>query len=156
MPDSTSNIPLRIHFLHIKSPHQHAVPLLLVPTFPLTNLSLSPVFAALTHPDSPTSSPPFHLVVPSIPGLGFSDSFQTDENLLQNTAAIFHILMKRLGYEYYLASATGSGIESPAGIDYFLVKLMAEAYTDSCLGVHLIDPVVERPRIGSLAWMRFS
>ncbi|KAG4435039.1 hypothetical protein IFR05_009463, partial [Cadophora sp. M221] len=36
--------PLRIHFVHLKSPHKHALPLLLIPTFPLTNLSLTPLF----------------------------------------------------------------------------------------------------------------
>ncbi|KAE9364490.1 alpha/beta-hydrolase [Stipitochalara longipes BDJ] len=158
VPSSDTNVPLRIHFLHIKSPHQHAVPLLLLPTFPLTNLSLTPLFAPLTHPQSPTSTQPFHLVVPSIPGLGFSDAFQCEDDLLDKTAGVFNTLMQRLGYEFYIASATGSGRESPSGIDYHLARIIGEKFPDSCLGVHLVEPCVKRPRFGreTLGWAKFA
>jgi hypothetical protein len=95
-------------------------------------------------------------VVPNIPGLGFSDSFQSDEELLLKTTGIFDTLMLRLGYHYYLASSTGSGRDSPAGIDYHLARLLGERHKDSCLGVHLIEPLVQRPNVGSWAWMKFS
>jgi hypothetical protein len=153
VPSSGTNVPLRIHFLHIKSPHRHAVPLLLLPAFPLTNLSLVPLFAPLTDPRSPTSTQPFHLVVPSIPGLGFSDAFQCENGLLEKTADVFNTLMQRLGYEFYIASATGSGRESPSGIDYNLARMIGERFPESCLGVHLIEPCVERPKIGKETWM---
>ncbi|PMD37453.1 alpha/beta-hydrolase [Hyaloscypha variabilis F] len=158
VPSSDTSVPLRIHFLHLKSPHQHAVPLLLVPTFPLTNLSLAPLFAPLTHPRSPTSTQPFHLVVPSIPGLGFSDAFQCEDGLLEKTAEVFDTLMQRLGYEFYIASATGSGRESPSGIDYHLARIIGENFPDSCLGVHLVEPCVERPkfRTETLGWAKFA
>lgn len=103
----------------------------------------------------PTSQP-FHLVVPSLPGLGFSDALQSDERLLEQTAELFDNLMKRLGYEFYLTSGTGSGRASPAGIDYHLSRLIGERYPDSCLGTHLIEPRVERPQIGSWAWTKFT
>jgi len=90
--------------------------------------------------------------VPSIPGLGFSDAFQASDGLLEKTAGVFDALMKRVGYEYYLASTTGSGRDSPAGIDYWLGKIIGEKYKDSCLGVHLVEPCVERPRIGREPW----
>ncbi|PMD52871.1 alpha/beta-hydrolase, partial [Hyaloscypha bicolor E] len=152
VPSSGTSVPLRIHFLHIKSPHKHAVPLLLLPAFPLTNLSLTPLFAPLTHPKSPTSTQPFHLVVPSIPGLGFSDAFQCENGLLEKTAEVFDTLMRRLGYEFYIATATGSGRESPSEIDYHLAGIVGEKFPGSCLGVHLLEPCVERPRFGRETW----
>jgi len=152
VPSSSTSVPLRIHFLHIRSSHKHAVPLLLLPTFPLTNLSLIPLFAPLTDPQSPTSTQPFHLVVPSIPGLGFSDAFQCADGLLEKTAEVFNILMRRLGYEFYIASATGAGRESPSGIDYHLARIVGEKFPGSCLGVHVVEPCIERPRIGRETW----
>ncbi|KAK0117825.1 hypothetical protein ONS95_012149 [Cadophora gregata] len=161
LPTTPSSPPLRIHFLHIKSPHKHALPLLLIPTFPLTNLSLTPLFTPLTSPTSPTSTQPFTLIVPSLPGLGFSDSFsssKTSSSSLENTAALCDALMKRLGYSYYLASATGSGVDSPAGIDYHLLRILGERYRESCLGVHVVEPCVKAPTLKEqpAAWMRFA
>ena len=91
-------------------------------------------------------------MVPSIPGLGFSDAFQCEDGLLDKTAEIFDTLMRRLGYEFYLASATGSGRDSPSGIDYHLPRIIGEKFPDSCLGVHLVEPCVERPRLGKETW----
>jgi hypothetical protein len=148
-----------VHFLHIKSSHEHAIPLLLLPSFPIPNLSplLAPLFKSLTEPSLSTSQP-FHLVVPSIPGLGFSDPLQSDENLLAQTAEIFNIIMtQRLGYEFYLTTSTGSGRASPAGIDYHLARLISENYPEHCLGAQLIEPLVQRPSLGSFwAWTKFT
>jgi len=146
-------VPLRIHFLHIKSPHPNAVPLLLIPSFPLTNFSLVPLFKPLT--EDPAR--PFHLVVPSIPGLGFSDAL-SGEGVLEGTAECFDVLMRRLGYAYYLASATGSGVVSLGGVDYHIARLVGERFGESCLGVHLIGPPLERPKWRSepLAWGKFN
>lgn len=97
--------------------------------------------------------------MPSIPGLGFSDAFTSDnERGLAATAEVFNALMKRLGYEFYIASATGSGLDSPANIDYHLARLIGENFTESCLGVHLLEPPVKRPRLGreTLEWVKFG
>ncbi|KAH8591047.1 Alpha/Beta hydrolase protein [Bisporella sp. PMI_857] len=149
--------PLRVHFLHIKSPHKNAVPLLLIPSFPLTNLSLIPLFQNLTHPEDPASTQPFHLVVPSIPGVGFSDAFSKSEGLIKSTAEIFNVLMGRLGYEFYIASSTGSGRNSPSGIDYHLTRLLGEDFPESCLGIHLLEPPLQSPSLRQLlAWGKFA
>ncbi|RDL40941.1 uncharacterized protein BP5553_00920 [Venustampulla echinocandica] len=147
---------VRLHFIHIRSPHADAIPLLLIPTFPLTNLSLSPLFAPLADPANPKSTLAFHVVVPSIPGLGFSSAFSTREaegDVLEITAGLFDKLMKRLGYGYYVASATGSGRSSMGGIDYYLPRLVGERFPQSCLGVHLLDPIIEEPKFGGDPWM---
>jgi hypothetical protein len=66
--------------------------------------------------------------------------------------------MRRLGYEIYIATATGSGRESPSEIDYYLARIIGEKFPGSCLGVHLVEPCVERPRFGreSWGWARFA
>lgn len=92
-------------------------------------------------------------MVPNIPGLGFSDAFQRaydggeEGGAMEQTAKLFDRLMTRLGYHFYLTSATGSGKESPAGIDYYLPKLMGELF-HGCLGVHVLDPCVSAPEVG--------
>lgn len=95
-------------------------------------------------------------MVPSLPGLGFSDALKSDEKLLEQTAEIFDNLMRRLGYEFYLTSSTGSGRASPAGIDYHLARLISERHSSHCLGTHLIEPRIDRPKLGSWAWTKFT
>jgi hypothetical protein len=152
IPGSNS---LRIHFLHIRSPHASAIPLLLIPSFPLTNLALPPsLYTPLLNPSN-TSEQAFHIIIPSLPGLGFSDSFTSHSPTpLADTADVLNALMCRLGYETYLVSGTGSGKESPAGVDYYLPLLLSERW-ENCRGVHLISPDLQRPRWGSWAWWRF-
>ncbi|KAL3423035.1 epoxide hydrolase [Phlyctema vagabunda] len=155
-------VPLRIHFIHVRSPHAHAIPLLLIPPFPLTNISLAALIKPLAEPESPTSTQPFHVVIPSMPGLGFSDAFSGysdgKQTVLAQTAEIFNSLMVRLGYGTYIASATGGGRESPVGIDYHLACLIGEAWSENCQGVHVINPLVERPRLRRepLGWIKLS
>ncbi|KAF8853784.1 alpha/beta-hydrolase [Acephala macrosclerotiorum] len=160
-PEQTPTPPLRIHFIHLRSPRSSAVPILLLPPFPLTNLSLSssPLFKPLTHPEGPSSRQAFHVVCPSIPGLGFSDAFiSTSSLVLEQTAQLFNELMLRLGYRQYLCSSTGSGRESPAGINYHLARLMGERNAENCLGIHVVEPCVEAPRVGkeTLSWVKFN
>jgi len=153
---SLKNPPQRLHFIHIPSSSPVAIPLLLIPSFPLTNLSLEPLFSLLKED--------FHIVVPNIPGLGFSDayhrSFTSDERVgegvLMSTAILFDRLMTRLGYYFYLTSATSSGKDSPSGIDYHLPVLMGERF-EGCLGVHILDPCISEPEIGKGLgqWMKW-
>ena len=141
---------VRVHFVHVRSENKDAVPLLLIPSFPLTNLSLKPGLVEELSED-------FHIVVPSIPGLGFSDAFSFDSGgeveVLSWTAGIFDGLMGRLGYEVYVCSGMGSGRDSPAGVDYWIPRLVGEKFSSRCLGVHLLEPVVEKPTFGGEPWM---
>lgn len=151
-----SNTPLRIHFIHIYSMHTHAVPLLLIPPFPLTNLSLMSLYEPLTDPNA---DQPFHVIVPTIPGLGFSDAFAScDHSLLSSTASVFNTLMLRLGYEHYIVSGAGSGIDSLAGLDYHLPRLISDLFPENCLGVHLINPPLAAPALitSPLRWAKFT
>jgi pimeloyl-ACP methyl ester carboxylesterase len=137
---------VRVHFVHVRSENRDAVPLLLIPSFPFTNLSLKDGLVKGLGEE-------FHVVVPSVPGLGFSDAFVSEGNVLEWTAGIFDKLMARLGYESYIVSAMGSGKDSAAGIDYWIPRLMGERFEDRCLGVHLLDPIVEAPTFVGEPWM---
>ncbi|KFX86255.1 hypothetical protein O988_09690, partial [Pseudogymnoascus sp. VKM F-3808] len=157
-PGAENKKPLRIHFIHIKSRSSNAIPLLVLPSFPFTNLSFSPLFAALHSPADGGQA--YDIVVPSIPGLGFSDPFNTSPNdpLLASTAYIFNHLMSILGYEQYLATGTGSAAASPANIDYHLPRLIGERYRSNCLGIHIIDPAVLSPSMtgAPLSYLKYS
>lgn len=65
--------------------------------------------------------------------------------------------MSKLSYDSYIVSSTGSGIQSPAGIDYHLPRIIAES-DPACKGAHLIDPLVPKPtpRTNLGGWAKYS
>lgn len=65
--------------------------------------------------------------------------------------------MSKLNYDFYIVSSTGSGIQSPAGIDYHLPRIIAES-DPSCKGAHLIDPLVPKPtpKTNLSGWMKYN
>ena len=62
---------LGIHFLHVRSPHPDAIPLVMTHGWPGTFVEFLEVLEPLANPDDPRDA--FHVVVPSLPGFGFSD-----------------------------------------------------------------------------------
>ncbi|KAM7194967.1 epoxide hydrolase [Naviculisporaceae sp. PSN 640] len=144
--------PLRLHFIHVRSPHESAVPLLLIPPFPFTNLSFGHLIKPLTDPSDPSIKQPFHLVLPSLPGLGFSDALPNNLAPIPATAEVFDSLMARLSYPKYLVSGASPGHLSPAEIDFKLINHLATRYGASCVGAHLISPPLEAPTFGENAW----
>ncbi|KAI0005165.1 alpha/beta-hydrolase [Xylariaceae sp. FL0662B] len=154
----SSETTIRVHFVHIRSPHSNAVPLLLVPPFPFSNLSLGHLVKPLTDPDDVANNQPFHLVIPSLPGLGFSDAFPNNTPVISVTANILASLMSRLSYSYYLVTNAGSGASSPAEIDYKIVDFLATQHPNACLGVHLISPPLGKPKLqkAPVEWAKWS
>ncbi|KAI8630158.1 alpha/beta-hydrolase [Xylariaceae sp. FL1651] len=150
--------PIRIHFIHVRSPHENAIPLLLIPPFPFSNLSLGHLVKRFTDPEDAEHNQPFHLVVPSLPGLGFSDALPTNTAVVSSTADLFNLLMKRLSYSFYLVTNAMSGTASPAEIDYKLAECLATRYPDSCLGTHFISPPLTQPKLqeAPLEWAKWS
>ncbi|EHK25998.1 uncharacterized protein TRIVIDRAFT_63330 [Trichoderma virens Gv29-8] len=148
----------RIHFIHARSRHPNAVPLLLIPPFPFTNLSFRHITDTFTHPDDANTNQPFHLVMPSLPGLGFSDSLPKNVHVISKTSEMLDILMKRLGYRHYLATNSGSSITPQGGIDWKIIKHLAANYSDSCLGVHLISPPLKAPKAlkSPVEWLKLT
>ncbi|MEY9860063.1 pimeloyl-ACP methyl ester carboxylesterase [Catenulispora sp. GAS73] len=92
-----------VHFLHIRSPHADATPLLLLHGWPGTVLDFNDMIGPLTDPAAHGAgdAPAFHLVIPSLPGHGFSGPV-TETGW--NDGRIAHAmaeLMRRLGYDGY-------------------------------------------------------
>ncbi|KZL85495.1 epoxide hydrolase, partial [Colletotrichum incanum] len=156
VPGSESSV--RLHFVHVRSPHEHAVPLLLIPPFPFTNLSLGHLIRPLTEPEDPDEHQPFHVVIPSLPGLGFSDALPSNTPVISATAEILNLVMLRLSYTYYLVSNTSSAASSPAEIDWKLTNHLAIDYPGSCLGAHFINPSLTAPtfKVAPLEWVKWS
>ncbi|KAI1174024.1 alpha/beta-hydrolase [Nemania sp. FL0916] len=154
---SGSDSPMRLQFLHARSPRTDAVPLLLIPPFPFSSLSMGHLIKLFTEPDE-AAQQAFHLVIPSLPGLGFSDSLPTNSAVISLTAHLLDSLMKRLGYRFYLATNAGAGASSPGQIDYKLAEWLSTEYPESCLGTHLISPPLSRPRPkeAPIRWAKWS
>ncbi|KAI1486984.1 alpha/beta-hydrolase [Biscogniauxia mediterranea] len=155
---ASSKTPIRTHFVHIRSPHANAIPLLLIPPFPFSNLSFGHLVKPLTDPEDVASNQPFHLVIPSLQGVGFSDAFPNNTPVISTSAEILDALMKRLSYSYYLVTNAGSGAASPAEIDYKLANCLSTRYQDSCLGTHFISPPLARPKLkeAPVQWAKWS
>lgn len=122
---------LDIHFLHIRSPHADAMPLLLTHGWPGSVVEFMEVIEPLTRPceHGGKESDAFHLVIPSLPGYGFSGKPSAAGWGLERIAGAWIELMSRLGYEHYVAQGGdwGSGVTSKIG----------ELQPPQCLGIHL-------------------
>ncbi|TDB76279.1 epoxide hydrolase family protein [Micromonospora sp. KC723] len=104
-----------IHFLHVRSPEPDALPLLITHGWPSSIVEFQQVVDPLTDPrrhgGDPTDA--FHLVVPSLPGFGFSTPLrEAGWGDLFRVAAAFAQLMSRLGYDRYAAHGgdVGAGV----------------------------------------------
>jgi pimeloyl-ACP methyl ester carboxylesterase len=130
----------------------------LIPSFPFTNLSFGHIIKAFTDPEDATANQPFHLVIPSLPGLGFSDALPNNTPVIFNTAEFLNTLMSRLEYAHYLVTNVGSGSASPAEIDWKLANYLSTQHPDSCLGTHFISPPLDQPKLqeAPIEWAKWS
>jgi uncharacterized protein (TIGR03086 family) len=97
-----------IHFLHVRSSRPDATPLVLTHGWPGSIVEYLDVIGPLTEPESP-DAPAFHLVIPSLPGFGFSGPTRSAGWGTHRTAAAWTELMSRLGYESYGAAGNDVG-----------------------------------------------
>ena len=88
-----------IHFLHVRSKHESALPLVMTHGWPGSVVEFLGSIEALTNPEDPRDA--FHLVLPSIPGYGFSDKPKETGWGVPHVAAAWAKLMARLGYSRY-------------------------------------------------------
>lgn len=142
---AASEIPLRIHFIHMRSRHAHAVPLLLIPPFPFSNFSVHQTIEQLANPDEPENNQPFHVIIPSLPGIGFSDALPDNTVAIPAIAYMLDVLMARLDYHHYIASNTGPAASSPGMLDWKLAKYLIQNYQRSCIAFHVINPYLTPP-----------
>ncbi|MFG3255749.1 epoxide hydrolase family protein [Streptomyces sp. NPDC048172] len=93
---------LGIHFLHRRSPRADATPLLMTHGWPDSVVRFADVVEELADP-ADADAPAFHVVVPSLPGFGYSDRPSTSGWGTEKIAAAWVELMGRLGYDRFLA-----------------------------------------------------
>lgn len=130
---------LDIHFIHVRSPHEHAMPLLLSHGWPGSVVEFHKVIEPLTNPTAfgGDAADAFHVVVPSLPGFGFSGKPTSTGWGVERIGAAFTQLMARLGYDRYVAQGGdwGSAITAVAGsID-----------PQHCAAIHLTLAMSTRP-----------
>jgi pimeloyl-ACP methyl ester carboxylesterase len=124
-----------IHFIHARSPHPSAMPLVISHGWPGSIVEFHKVIEPLTDPTAfgGDAADAFHVVAPSLPGYGFSGKPSRNGWNVQRIARAWSQLMPRLGYPRYAAQGgdwgamvtTCIGIQDPA----------------HCLGIHLNMPI---------------
>jgi pimeloyl-ACP methyl ester carboxylesterase len=94
---------LNIHFIHARSPHEHALPLVITHGWPGSIVEFQKVISPLTDPTAHggDASDAFHVVCPSLPGYGFSDKPVHTGWGTGHIADAWAELMSRLGYSRY-------------------------------------------------------
>jgi pimeloyl-ACP methyl ester carboxylesterase len=97
-----------IHFLHVRSSREDATPLVLTHGWPGTVVEYLDVIGPLTEPRS-ADDPAFHVVIPSLPGFGFSGPTRSQGWGTKRTARAWVELMHRLGYDRYGAVGNDAG-----------------------------------------------
>ena len=102
---------VEIHFIHVKSEHEDALPLIMTHGWPGSVIELLETVGPLTDPTSHggTSEDAFHLVLPSIPGYGFSGEPAELGWGPSRVATAWAELMRRLGYTHYVAQGGDVG-----------------------------------------------
>ena len=111
---------LDIHFIHVRSKHENALPLIVTHGWPGSILHNLKIIEPLTNPTAHggSASDAFHLVIPSIPGFGYSAKPTSTGWDAPRIARAWAVLMKRLGYTRYVAQGGdwGSLITEQMGV----------------------------------------
>jgi pimeloyl-ACP methyl ester carboxylesterase len=130
-PQFTTEIDgLEIHFIHVKSQHEDALPLIITHGWPGSVIEMLDVIGPLTDPTAHggAAEDAFDLVIPSIPGYGFSEQPGETGWDSARVGEAWTELMHRLGYTRYVAQGGDQG----AGV----TDAMARQAPDGLLGVH--------------------
>jgi pimeloyl-ACP methyl ester carboxylesterase len=141
LPQFTTKIDgVDIHFVHVKSEHRDALPLIMTHGWPGSVIEMLDSVGPLTDPTAHggTATDAFHLVLPSLPGYGFSAEPAEVGWDLGRTARAWSELMHRLGYDRYVAQGgdVGAGVTdtmgrlSPAGLVAIHTNLLVPALND--------------------------
>lgn len=143
-PSMTTIDGLDIHFLHVRSPEPDATPLVLTHGWPGSVIEFLKVAEALADPRAHGGDPndAFHVVIPSLPGYGLSGKPTEPGWGTHRIAQAWIVLMKRLGYEHFVAQGGdwGSAVTNALG-----------ASGDPAVsGIHL-NFVIARPEAADLA-----
>jgi pimeloyl-ACP methyl ester carboxylesterase len=134
---------VELHFIHVRSPHKNARALLIAHGWPGSVFEQIKLIEPLTNPTryGGRAEDAFDVVIPSLPGFGFSSRPTQAGWGLERIGRAFDVLMKRLGYTRYLAQGGDWG----AGI----VQAMARQAPAGLLGIHTNLPAVITPEVGA-------
>jgi pimeloyl-ACP methyl ester carboxylesterase len=122
---------LDVHFIHVKSRHEDALPLIITHGWPGSVIELLDVLDPLTDPTAHggNAEDAFHLVLPSIPGYGLSEQPSELGWDPGRVARAWAELMSRLGYDRYVAQGGDQGAS--------ITDAMARMAPDGLIGIHL-------------------
>lgn len=125
---------LDIQFIHIKSKHKNALPLIITHGWPGSFFELLKVIGPLTDPTAygGKAEDAFHLVIPSMPGYGFSQKPTGTGWGPERIGVAWDTLMKRLGYHHYVSQGGDWGS--------VVADAMARQAPEGLLGIHLNMP----------------
>ncbi len=132
---------LNVHFIHVRSPHANAMPLLITHGWPGSVVEFHKVIEPLTNPTAfgGKAADAFHVVCPSLPGFAFSGKPTGTGWGVERIAQAWMTLMSRLGYERYGAQGGDWGSAVTAAIG----SLDAQ----HCAGIHVTLAMGTRPRV---------
>ena len=122
---------LGIHFIHVRSRHKNALPIVLTHGWPSTVLLHRDLIGPLTDPTAHggTAADAFDVIIPSLPGFGFSDKPTERGWNVERTARAWGALMQRLGYKRYVAQGGDWGA--------FVTTAMAQQQAPGLAAIHL-------------------
>jgi pimeloyl-ACP methyl ester carboxylesterase len=133
---------LDIHFIHQRSKNPNAIPLLLLNGYPSSIDEYSKVIKPLTDPEAygGRAEDAFHVIVPSMPGYGFSDKARGRGFHPGRVAQLYAQLMARLGYTQYISQGTDWG--------WFVTIRLGLQDKAHVRGIHLADcPATPTPDV---------
>ena len=129
-----------IHFIHARSPHADALPLLLTHGWPGSIVEFLEVIPRLTNPEAHggNATDAFHVIAPSLPGYGFSEPTRSTGWDVARVTRAFVELMRRVGYDRYGAQGGDWGAQ---------VTTRVGAYDpEHCVAIHVNMPITEPPK----------
>src|SRR5579872_5229161 len=132
---------LDIHFIHVRSQHQGALPLIVTHGWPGSIIEQLKIIEPLTNPTAhgADAADAFHLVIPSLPGYGFSGKPTATGWDPAHIASAWITLMRRLGYTQYAAQGGDWGD--------MITELMAVQAPPELMGIHVNMPSTVPPDI---------
>jgi len=137
---------LDIHFIHVRSKHENALPILVAHGWPGSIIEQMKLIDPLTDPTAHggSAADAFHVVIPSMPGYGFSGKPTATGWNPERIARAYSELMGRLGYTRYVAQGGDWGA--------IVVNSMAVQEPDGLIGIHTNMPEVVPPEVDQAIW----